>query len=223
MFITLEGPDGSGKTTLITRLMSELLNIMPNLEYVLTREPGGKGLKEAEKIREIILDKESNLSGVAEAMLYSTSRRIHLEKIIWPALKDDKLVLCDRYVDSFYAYQGYARNLGIDFVKNLTNLIIDNTMPDITIFLNITPQQSKKRLKTQRLIQDRMDTETVEFHQKVYDAYQKLISSDPDRFIIVNAANTIDEVFEETFKKLLAHPKLKQWLKKKNKELNNAS
>ncbi|WP_338044330.1 dTMP kinase [Mycoplasma nasistruthionis] len=117
MFISFEGLDGSGKTTITHKLEAAMQSLYPHLNVIWTREPGGTNIKEAEKIREIILDKDHELSPVAEALLYSASRRIHLEKVIWPALKNNDFVICDRYVDSFFAYQGYARNLGIDFAK----------------------------------------------------------------------------------------------------------
>lgn len=211
MFITFEGPDGSGKSTVIIELIRKLLQQKPHLQYVLTREPGGKDLREAEKIREIILDNDSNLSSVSEALLYTASRRIHLERIIWPALKEDKLVLCDRYVDSFYAYQGFARNLGLDFVKKITESVIDNTMPDLTIYLDITEEQSEYRRNVARVVSDRLDSESIEFHKKVINGYKELIKQDKDRFIIINAWQSIPEVREELYKKLMANKKFKEY------------
>ncbi|EFF41332.1 dTMP kinase [Mycoplasmopsis alligatoris] len=213
MFITFEGLDGSGKTTIIEKFLENILEKFPNLKYVLTREPGGKDIVEAEKIREIILDKKSQLSSVTEALLYSASRRIHLESVIWPALENNHLVLCDRYVDSFYAYQGYARSLGVEYVEELTKLVIDKTMPDITIFFDINPADSKKRRLANRLVHDRMDDETEAFHNKVYGGYLKIIEKEKsDRFIIVDASKSIDEVLEQVNQKLLAHKKFKEFI-----------
>ncbi|MBU4690333.1 dTMP kinase [Mycoplasma sp. ES3157-GEN-MYC] len=222
MFITFEGPDASGKTTIIIKLVEYLTLRFPNLKYLTTREPGGKDLVEAEKIRQIILDKKSVLSPVAEAMLYSTSRRIHLERVIWPALKENKLVLCDRYVDSFFAYQGYARGLGIDYVKTMTNLIIDNTMPEITIFLNITPDDSKLRMNQLRLVEehDRLDNETDLFRQKVYEGYWKLINEDPERFIVVDANKSISDVLDELVDKLFSNKRFSQWIKESGENVS---
>ncbi|QBF34694.1 dTMP kinase [Mycoplasmopsis phocirhinis] len=204
MFITFEGPDASGKTTLINKLIEYFTKNYPKLQFITTREPGGKDIIEAEKIREIILDKNSKISSVSEALLYTTSRRIHLERVIWPALKENKIVICDRYVDSFFAYQGYARKLGIDYAKTLTNLVIENTIPDITFFLDITPSQSKQRLNVLRLINqhDRLDDENDVFHNEVYNGYQMLIKQDPNRFIILNADQPVDLVFNELITKL---------------------
>ncbi|UUD36387.1 dTMP kinase [Mycoplasmopsis citelli] len=214
MFITFEGLDGSGKTTIINKLMQFLQTKFNLSNIVLTREPGGQGLAEAEKIREIILDSSSDLSAVAEAMLYSTSRRIHLEKVIWPALQSGKLVLCDRYIDSFYAYQGFARSLGYDYVKALTELVIDKAYPDITIFFNLTPQQAKIRRNSTRLVEDRMEQEKATFHESVYNGYWTLIKENPSRYLIIDASLSEEEVFDQVINKLMEHPQFKDFLSK---------
>ncbi|MBN4083709.1 dTMP kinase [Mycoplasma sp. CSL10137] len=216
MFITFEGLDGSGKTTILSKLITLIKDRFPNIDFLVTREPGGKDLKEAERIREIILDSSSDLSPVAEAMLYSTSRRIHLEKVIWPALKNKRLVFCDRYIDSFYAYQGFARELGYKFVKDLTNLIIDNAIPDLTIFLDITPEKSKERRSKTRLVEDRLELENIDFHKKVYLGYKQIINEDPKRFIVVDASGTLEDVTNEIFNLLIKNEKFINYLKKGN-------
>ncbi|QNM93628.1 dTMP kinase [Mycoplasma sp. Pen4] len=212
MFISFEGLDGSGKTTLAQKLFAKLQELYPHIQIVLTREPGGKNIKEAEKIREIILDKSSELSPVAEALLYTTSRRIHLEKVVWPALRGHKVVICDRYVDSFYAYQGFARNLGYEYTKLITNIVIDKTMPDITIFLNLTPEEAKERRESTRLVEDRMEGEKVEFHNKVYNGYLSLIEEDPDRFIIIDAKQSPEGVLDDIVKGLLSNEKFQRYI-----------
>ncbi|TDV23563.1 dTMP kinase [Mycoplasmopsis mustelae] len=214
MFITFEGLDGSGKTTILEKLVQYFKKNYPKMNLIITREPGGQNLKEAEKIRDIILDKESDLSPVAEAMLYSTSRRIHLEKVIWPAIKNGELVLCDRYIDSFYAYQGFARNLGYKFVKTLTNLIIDNAIPDITIFFEITPEKSKERRDRTRLVQDRLDNENMDFHYKVYNGYKQLIQEDPKRFIIIDGSLSLEKVCANVVEKLNQNQKFLDFVQK---------
>ncbi|MBN4084658.1 dTMP kinase [Mycoplasma sp. CSL10166] len=216
MFITFEGLDGSGKTTILSKLITLIKDRFPSIDFLVTREPGGKDLKEAERIREIILDSSSDLSPVAEAMLYSTSRRIHLEKVIWPALKNKRLVFCDRYIDSFYAYQGFARELGYKFVKDLTNLIIDNAIPDLTIFLDITPEKSKERRSKTRLVEDRLELENIDFHKKVYLGYKQIINEDPKRFIVVDASGTLEDVTNEIFNLLIKNEKFINYLKKGN-------
>ncbi|OAB48682.1 dTMP kinase [Mycoplasmopsis gallinarum] len=213
MFITFEGADGSGKTTIISKLSEKLKKEFPNLDLLLTREPGGKDLREAEKIREIILDSNNKFSPVVEAILYSASRRIHLEKVIWPALKNNKIVICDRYIDSFYAYQGFARDLGLDYVQNLTNLVINNTIPDLTFFFDISPTESQKRRENNRLIHDRLEQESIDFHQKVYDGYLTLAKQEPKRFIIIDATQSIEQVLEQTFNALKNNSKFIEFLK----------
>ncbi|TKA59602.1 Thymidylate kinase [Mycoplasmopsis bovis 8790] len=211
MFITFEGLDGSGKTTIVQKLVDKLLEQKSNLSFIVTREPGGKNVRESEKIRELILDKESHLSPIAEALLYTASRRIHIEKVILPALKENKLVLCDRYIDSFYAYQGIVRGLGLSFAKQLTEMVIENTIPDITIYIDITAEQSEYRRNVSRLISDRLDSESLEFHRKVFDAYREVISLDPGRFVIVNGLRSIPEILDEVITKLFQNEKFKEW------------
>ncbi|MHA3795873.1 dTMP kinase [Mycoplasma sp. VS31B] len=214
MFISFEGLDGSGKTTITQKLVAKLADLHPEISVLWTREPGGRDIKEAEKIREIILDKSSDLSPVAEALLYTTSRRIHLEKVIWPAIEKGQLVVCDRYVDSFYAYQGFARELGIEFAKAITNIVINNTLPDITVFLNLTPEESKARRESTRLVEDRMEQEKLEFHNLVYKGYLTLINEDPQRFMVIDATQTEEEVLQDIINQLHQHPKFIAFLKK---------
>lgn len=208
MFITVEGLDASGKTTLVKKLTEYLSINWPNLQYISTREPGGKDLVEAEKIRQIILDNKSILSDVSEALLYTASRRIHLERVIWPALKEKKLVICDRYTDSFHAYQGYARGLGYEYTKKMTDLVMTDSnisaTPNITIFLDFQPEKRISRLQNCDIISenDRLENEDLEFHKKVYNGYKELIKKDPERFIVIDANQSIDNVLNEVIEKL---------------------
>lgn len=215
MFITFEGLDGSGKTTLINMLVEYIKKNHSKIHYILTREPGGKDIKMAEKIRQLILSKESELSPKSEALLYSASRRIHLEKVIWPALDKKELVLCDRYIDSFYAYQGFGRDLGIQYVEEITELIIEKTYPDITIFFDINPEESKKRRLANRLFDDRMEDESDEFHKKIYFGYKCLINRDPERFIVVDATRCIEDVFNQMIEQLLNNSKFRNFINAK--------
>ena len=195
LFITLEGPDGSGKTT-IANLAKERLE-KEGISVLLTREPGGS--KIAEEIRNIILDKENiNMDFKTEALLYAAARRQHLVEKVLPALNDNKLVLCDRFVDSSLVYQGVGRNLGIDNVYNINLFAIEDIMPTLTIFLDIDPIEGLKRTKkdTNRTL-DRLDLETTSFHQKVYEGYQEVIKKYPDRIVVVDASKSIDEVLND--------------------------
>ncbi len=193
MFITFEGPDGSGKTTVLESLRQYLDS--KDFEYVFTREPGTPNSPEAQQIRNIILDSKNNLTPMAEAILFTADRRLHLDTLIIPALKANKVVLCDRYVDSSLAYQGGGKELGIDKVLKLNEAILDGYMPDLTIFFDLTPDESAKRVD-QRAAKDRMELEGVEFRQRVYDSYKELMVRFPDRIVSVDASMSKEDVFE---------------------------
>lgn len=198
MFISFEGPDGSGKST-VSKLVKEKLE-KDGISLILTREPGGS--KIAEQIRNVILDKENTaLDARAEALLYAASRRQHLVETIIPALKEGKLVLCDRFVDSSLAYQGGGRNLGVDEVLNLNLFATQNIFPDYTLFFNISPEEGLKRLSCDKQrVADRLDLESENFHDKVYDTFIELSKRFKDRYIIIDATKPINEVVEETYK-----------------------
>ncbi|VEU78411.1 dTMP kinase [Mycoplasmopsis columbinasalis] len=215
MFISFEGLDGSGKTTILDRLNQQLTEEYPTLEFVTTREPGGNKVVEAEKIRDIILSKKSRLSPTAEALLYTASRRIHLDQVILPALQKKQIVFCDRYVDSFYAYQGFGRQLGLDFVRSLTNLAIGNIVPDVVFFFDISPEQALSRLNVRKLKSEanRLDEELTNFHKLVYKGYQTLIDENPAHFIKIDATLSADDVFVNVWKKLHNLPAFQQKLK----------
>ncbi|WP_335904852.1 dTMP kinase [Mycoplasma todarodis] len=196
LFITFEGPDGSGKTTALRSLVAYLQKNRNDLDFIFTREPGGSKNASAEKVRNIILDKENIIGDKSEALLYAAARRLHLEQTIWPALKENKMVLCDRYIDSSLAYQGEGRGLGIEFVTELNNLATDNTWPDVTIFFDITPEAAMERASN-RAPKDRLELAGDEFHQKVYKGYKKVIANNPERFRVIDATQSIEKVFED--------------------------
>ncbi len=188
-FVTLEGCEGVGKSRQI-KMLCEYLDSQ-KIEYYLTREPGGTGI--SEQIRGVLLDgKNSAMTDRAEALLYAAARVQLIDEIIKPKTANGQLVLCDRYVDSSLAYQGYARGLGVEFVENINEYAIKNCMPDCTIFLNLPPEQAFKRKggvdKT-----DRVELCGLEFHQKVYDGYLALAKKYPERFCVIDASGTKEQ------------------------------
>lgn len=203
MFITFEGPDGSGKSTALSSLVEFLKG--QNVDFILTREPGSETSKEAKKIREIILDPANDITPMTEAILYAADRRLHLEKLIWPALKQNKLVLCDRYLDSTLAYQGAGRKLGISNMLSLQEIITEKTFPDLTLFFDIKPEQSEARVTSRDEDKDRLELAGKEFHKRVYEGYQELVKMFPKRIKVIDASLSKDEVFEQVKKIVLEH------------------
>ncbi len=193
-FITFEGTDGSGKTTALKGLKKFLDN--KKLDYIFTREPGGRENPSAEKIRKIILDKNNIIDNKSEALLYASARRLHLEQTVWPALKQNKIILCDRYIDSSLAYQGAGRGLGIPFVKELNELATDKTWPALTIFFDISPKEAQKRM-VKRNTSDRLEEAGFSLQKKVYKGYKTLIKNEPKRFKVVDATKSKEEVLEQ--------------------------
>ena len=184
MFITFEGCEGVGKSRQI-HMLEEYLK-QNNIKYYLTREPGGCNV--SEQIRSVILDgKNDAMADECEAMLYAAARVQLLNEVIAPKLKNGELVLCDRYIDSSLAYQGYARGLGVDFVEKINDYAIKNFMPDYTIFLSLTPEQAFKR-KGGADKTDRVELLGLDFHNKVYEGYVDLAKKYSDRFIVIDAS-----------------------------------
>jgi dTMP kinase len=199
-FITFEGCDGCGKTTVL-KLVSEELS-KRNIDFLLTREPGGS--KIAEQIRNIILDKKNiEEDSRTEALLYAASRRQHLTDVVLPALEKGKLVLSDRYIDSSLAYQGYARGIGIKEVMSINAFAINGLMPDVTFFLDLTPEEGLKRIASRSRESDRLDKEKLAFHQKVYEGYKIIIKDDPKRFVIIDARKTPAQETKEIVDKIM--------------------
>lgn len=193
LFITFEGCDGCGKTT----VMKEVASLLEK-EYIVlcTREPGGSII--AEEIRNIILDKKNTkMDARTEALLYAASRRQHLVEVVLPAIEEKKIVLCDRYLDSSLAYQGFARDIGIDEVMSINEFAIDKTFPNLTIFLDLKPEDGLKRIaKNASREVNRLDLEKLSFHQKVYEGYKLLLKRYPDRIKTVDASKSIEEVVD---------------------------
>jgi len=189
IFISFEGPDGSGKSTQI-RLLTEYCR-EKGLEAVTVREPGGTAI--SEKIRDIILDKKnSEMSPVAEALLYAASRAQLVEQIIRPALEEGKMVLSDRFMDSSIAYQCYGRGLG-DGVRIINEFAVRDLQPDLTFFLDLDPVKGKQRVLKEGE-PDRLESEAMTFHRAVYEGYKKLSLIYPQRFVTVDADRPIGDI-----------------------------
>ena len=197
MFITIEGTEGSGKTT-VAKELAKLLTTN-GYEVVHTREPGGTPISES--IRNVILDKNNtSMDGRTEALLYAASRRQHLVEKIWPALKEGKIVLCDRFLDSSLAYQGYARGLGYDEVLSINLCATENTYPDLTLFFVIEPEAGLQRIaKNKNREVNRLDLEKLPFHQKVYDAFIELSKKFPERYVTIDASQSLEKVIKDAY------------------------
>lgn len=201
MFITLEGPEGSGKTTAVNSAVAELEKL--GYQIVRTREPGGTDI--AEQIRNVILDKANTaMDSRTEALLYAASRRQHLVEKVWPAVKEGKIVICDRYLDSSLAYQGGARGLGIDNVLNINMFATEGTFPDLTLLFDIEPEIGLARIaaNADREV-NRLDLEKLDFHRKVRNTFLDLAKRYPDRFVIIDASKSQEEVAKATLDTIL--------------------
>jgi len=201
LFITFEGPEGAGKTTVIQKIAERLAE--KNIDVLATREPGG--IEIAEKIRTIILNPaHTAMDERTEALLYAAARSQHYFEKVQPALDAGKLVICDRFIDSSLAYQGYARGIGIDEVLSINEFAIGKKLPDMTILFDIAPEVGLARIyATGNREVNRLDVESLTFHQKVHEGYLLLVERYPERIRIVNADQDIDSVVEDVWSLLL--------------------
>lgn len=191
-FISFEGGEGSGKTTIIKSLVKELEK--NGYSVLSTREPGGSDI--AEQIRSLILNVDNTAMGKeTETLLYAASRIQHLEEKILPALKEGKVVICDRYLDSSLAYQGHARGVGFSDVLTANTFALKH-MPEMTFFIDVTPEVGMKRI-IGRDKMDRLDLESYEFHNKVYEGYLRLCKMYPTRIIRIDGNRSCEEICEE--------------------------
>ncbi len=189
-FITFEGCDGCGKSTQL-KLLSDYLTAQ-GLPHIFTREPGGGQI--SEQIRAILLSgKNMEMTDECEALLYAAARVQHLHDRVEPALQEGKLVVCDRYVDSSLAYQAYARGLGVDFVKKINAFALENYLPDLTIFIDLTPEAAFARKKGADE-NDRMELAGIAFHKRVYEGYKALAAENPERFVCIDGNQTPTEI-----------------------------
>lgn len=194
LFIVFEGGEGSGKSTMIDKIYEWLKEC--NYDCIKTREPGGISI--AEQIRQVILNKENTkMDARTEALLYTAARRQHLVEKVIPALESGQVVLCDRFIDSSLAYQGFARGIGIDEIYEINKFAVEDCMPDISILFDISPEVGMERINknSQREV-NRLDLENLDFHNKVREGYDTVYKNNKDRMIKINAEESIDEVFE---------------------------
>lgn len=192
MFITFEGPEGSGKTSAANEVIRIL--VARGYDVLYTREPGGTPI--AEEIRNIILDKKNTaLDARAEALLYAASRRQHLVEKVWPALKEGKIVISDRFLDSSLAYQGAARKIGIENVLNINLFATEGTFPDLTLLFDITPEKGLERIAVNKKREvNRLDLEALEFHRQVRETFLELAKKYRERYVVIDASKTLPEV-----------------------------
>ena len=193
LFITFEGADGCGKTTQM-RLLAEYLE-KHGKEVLITREPGGKGL--GEKVREILLNYDGEVSDRCESFLFLADRAQNIDIIINPAVEQGKIVLCDRHTDSTVAYQGYGRGLDIERINMLNNLATNGRKPDLTFVFDIDVETSMKRVGNEK---DRMESAGKEFHNRVRYGYLELAKQEPDRIKVVDAAKSIEDIHADVIK-----------------------
>lgn len=198
LFITLEGPDGCGKTTQ-TKLLVDFLQSR-GYPVLHTREPGGTSF--AENLRSILLNPRFKISPLAELMLYEASRAQHTDEVVRPALKQGKIVLCERYTDATVAYQGYGRKLDLSTIKKLNAIATDGLLPDLTLVLDIPAKEGLKRAKNLNK-KDRLENEGVAFHNRVRKGYFALAKQEPRRIKVISALDSIESVHDELIAELM--------------------
>jgi len=197
MFITFEGPDGSGKTTVAKMVYHKL--VKEGYDVILTREPGGIDI--AEQIRDVIHNTENTaMDARTEALLYAASRRQHLVEKILPALQSGKIIICDRFIDSSLVYQGVGRGLGIEEVFMINKFAIEDIMPDVTIMFDVSPEIGIQRINSNKDREiNRLDLEAIDFHQASYHGYLQVAEMFKDRIVKIDANQSIEEVFNQVY------------------------
>lgn len=201
-FITVEGPDGAGKSSVVKGL-KPLLEEYTKQPVIVTREPGGSEI--AEEIRSLLLNPAyTTMDDRTEALLYAASRRQHVMEKILPALNEGKIILCDRFVDSSLAYQGNARGIGMENVWKINQFAIENLRPDVTIYLEVDAETGLNRIQNVKSnrTKDRLELEEITFHQKVQEGYEKIIQEQNGRFLRIDASLSQAEVLENTWEEL---------------------
>lgn len=193
LFITMEGPDGAGKTTQIDLLRDYLSG--KGYDIIVCREPGGTPISEA--VRQVILNKDfTEMGNMTELLLYAAARAQLMEEVIRPALLEGKIVICDRFVESSAVYQGIGRNMGIDLVYQVNQFAIGDTVPDLTIMIDLNAEIGISRKKKQTEL-DRMEREALDFHERVVDGYRQLSQLFPERIYKIDGSRTIEEIHQK--------------------------
>lgn len=182
LLLSFEGTEGAGKSTQIARLAARLA--ARGIKATLTREPGGTAL--GEKIRELLLDRNAQIEPLAECLLYAASRRQLVTDYIFPALERNEIVICDRYIDSTLAYQGYGRGLSLDLLQDLMNTVTDGQKPHLTFLLDIDPEQGLTRV-VKRGEADRIEASGLAFHRRVREGFLALAAAEKERFVVLDA------------------------------------
>ena len=196
ILISLEGPDGAGKTTVLQNILPELEK--SSYKVLQTREPGG--VRVAEEIRNIILSTENTeIDSKTELMLFAAARRLHMQTKMLPALAAGKMVIVDRFIDSSVAYQGYGRELGVEPVNWLNEFATDGLKPDLTLYFDIDTDVALERIMKKRADEvNRLDLERAEMHRKVRQGYLEIVKNEPERFVTIDASQELDKVVADT-------------------------
>lgn len=212
-FISFEGPDGAGKTSVIKAIVDRLADVKLANQVVLTREPGGTPIGEA--IRDLLLSSKSvDMDSWTEAYLFAASRRQHVVEKIKPALKSNQIVICDRFVDSSVAYQGQGRQLGFDQIWELNQAAVGDCLPDLTFVLDLPIEEGLQRIAQHRTDQiNRLDEETLTFYQRVRQGFLKQAQRDPQRIVVVNASQELTAVVKNVW-----HQMAERWPELKNED-----
>jgi len=190
MFITFEGPEGSGKSTQIKKLLERLEQ--ENIPYKKTFEPGGTPL--GQEIRKLLLHRPEPMAERAELFLYAADRAEHVKNIIRPALERGEIVVCDRYYHSTMAYQGYGRGISTKLIRDIMDIAIDDVEPDRVFLIDIPVEEGFKRIKSSGRVRDRIESEAITFHQKLREGYLDMAKKEPERFVVMDGTESPDDI-----------------------------
>lgn len=202
MFITFEGGEGAGKTTVAKVIKEKLSN--ENIDVFLTREPGGEGVPFAEAVRNVIMN-HSDVDLITELLLFEASRREHIVKKILPALAKGSLVISDRFEDSTVVYQGFAKGIDIDIINSANKIARGTLTPSLVFIFDIDPIIGKNRIENGERDTNRFDNEGIEFHKKIREGYLKLVKDNPSKYILIDASNSIEYISNFIIEKIKSY------------------